>query len=74
MEELRILLAGSTPEDISEDELQRVARDQLRPVTQKYRSSLRGSGFEETVETTEQHYAISFEKTIDHSAVSPGDF
>ena len=65
MEELRTLLAGSATEDIAEDELQRVARDHLRPICQRYRSMLIAQRFEETVETTEQYYAISFLKSVD---------
>ena len=68
MEELRLLLAGSSTEDIAEDELQRVARDHLRPMVNKYRGALLSDGFEETVDTSEQHYAICFVKTLDLSS------
>jgi hypothetical protein len=67
MEELRTLLAGDTTEDIAEDELQRVARDHLRPMLNKYRSILIAKGFEETIDTTEEYYAISFIKSVDQS-------
>ena len=67
MEELRTLLAGSSNEDIAEDELQRVARDQLRPLFQKYRRPLLSQGFEEGVDTSEQHYAVSFVKSLNLS-------
>ena len=67
MEELRTLLAGDTAEDIAEDELQRVARDHLRPLFQKYRSALMANGFEETIDATEEYYAISFVKSVDLS-------
>jgi hypothetical protein len=67
MEELRILVAGSSNEDIAEDELQRVARDHLRPRFQKFRAPLLAQGFEEVVETTEHSYAVSFNKSVDLS-------
>jgi hypothetical protein len=65
MEELRTLLAGDTTEDIAEDELQRVARDHLRPLFKKYRSILIANGFEETIDATEEYYAIGFVKSVD---------
>ena len=67
MEELRTLLSGGTTEDIASDELQRVARDHLRPSFQKYRPKLSEKGFEETVDATEEYYAISFVKSVDLS-------
>jgi hypothetical protein len=67
MEELRTLVAGSSNEDIAEDELQRVARDHLRPQFQKYRAPFLARGFEEAVETTEHSYAVCFNKTVDLS-------
>ena len=67
MDELRTLLAGSTTEDIAEDELQRVARDHLRPMAQRYRSKLVTLGFQEGIEVTEEYYAMSFQKTMDLS-------
>ena len=67
MEELRTLLAGDTTEDIAEDELQRVARDHLRPLCHKYRPILINNGFEETIDVTEDYYAISFVKSVDLS-------
>ena len=64
MDELRTLLAGSTTEDIAEDELQRVARDHLRPSVQRYRSKLIALDFREGIEVTEEYYAMSFQKTL----------
>lgn len=67
MGELRTLLAGSTTEDIAEDELQRVAKDHLRPMAKRYRSRLVALGFQEGTEVTEEYYAMSFQKTMDFS-------
>jgi hypothetical protein len=67
MEELRTLVSGDSNEDIAEDELQRVAREHLRPRFQKFRPRLTAHGFEETVDTTAQYYAISFVKPLDLS-------
>lgn len=65
MQELRTLVSGPGNEDIAEDELQRVARDHLRPFSRKFGPGLRELGFEETVDTAAEHYAISFEKPVD---------
>jgi hypothetical protein len=67
MEELRNLVSGSGNEDIAEDELQRVARDHLRPLSRRYGPGLKELGYEEIVDTAEHHYAISFEKTLNLS-------
>ena len=64
MEELRTLLAESSTEDIAEDELQRVAKDHLRPMVQRYRPKLVALGFQEGKEVTEEYYAMSFQKTV----------
>tara|TARA_B100000315_G_scaffold258803_1_gene312242 strand:+ start:715 stop:1077 length:363 start_codon:yes stop_codon:yes gene_type:complete len=40
MEELCTLLSGNTTEDLSLDELQRVAKDHLRPSVRRYKSKL----------------------------------
>jgi len=65
MEELRTLLGGDTTEDIAEDELQRVARDHLRPVCNKFRSKLLAQGFEESLDAAKEYYAICFVKPLD---------
>lgn len=64
MEELRTLLSGSTAEDLSSDELQRVAKDHLRPSVRRYKSTLVEAGFEEGTEVEEAFMAITFEREI----------
>ena len=64
MEELRALLSGSTAEDLSTDELQRVAKDHLRPSVRRYKSKLVEAGFEEGTEVEETFMAITFEREI----------
>ena len=65
MDELRTLLSGSTPEDISSDELQRVAKDHLRPSMRRYKPKLIEAGFEEGIEVEEEFMAITYERPID---------
>jgi hypothetical protein len=65
LEELRGMISGNTTEDLSDDELQRAAREHLRPTVTRYRSALRTAGFEETVEATGDHYVIVFRKSFD---------
>ena len=65
MEELRTLLSGDTAEDLSPDELQRVAKDHLRPSVRRYKSKLLEAGFYEGTETEEEFMAITFERSID---------
>lgn len=64
MDELRTLVSGGATEDLSEDELQRVARDQLRPTVNVFKSTLKGDGFQETIDAGAGYYAIAFNKTI----------
>jgi hypothetical protein len=65
LEELRGMISGGTTEDLSSDELQRSAREHLRPIVAQYRGKLIAAGFEEEVEATEEHYAITFKKALD---------
>lgn len=65
MDELRVLVSGDATEDLSEDELQRVARDNLRPAVNVYKPFFLLKGFEEGVDTGEGYYAIAFTKKLD---------
>ena len=65
LQELRDMISGGTTEDLSEDELQRSAREHLRPIVTRYRGKLIGAGFEEEVEANDEHYAITFKKILD---------
>jgi hypothetical protein len=62
MSELRLLVSGSSNEDLGEDELQRVAREQLRPLHRRYQPLFAGAGFEEKVVVDADSYAIGFVK------------
>ena len=65
LDELRGMISGGTTEDLSDDELQRSAREHLRPIVNKYRGKLTAAGFEEAIEANEEYYAITFKKTLD---------
>ncbi len=64
LEELRTLISGDTTEDLSEDELCRVARQELRPLLDRYRWKFRQAGFEEGVESAHDQYAVVFTKPL----------
>ena len=65
LEEIRMLVSGDTTEDLSEDELCRVAREELRPRVDRYRRKFMQTGFEEGVESDGDQYAIVFTKSLD---------
>jgi len=44
LDELRGMISGGTTEDLSDDELQRSAREHLRPIVTKYRGKLIAAG------------------------------
>jgi len=67
MEEMRNLLTGGQTEDMADDELVRVARYHLKPIVDRYRAALLKQGFEEGIEATPDHYAITFQTRIDLS-------
>jgi hypothetical protein len=62
MSELRLLVSGSSNEDLGEDELQRVAREHLRPLHRRYQPLFAGAGFEEQVVVDADSYAMAFVK------------
>jgi len=62
MQELRLLVSGSGNEDLGEDELQRVAREQLRPVYRRYQPLFARAGFDEEVVVDAESYAIGYVK------------
>jgi hypothetical protein len=71
MQELRLMVSGSGNEDLGEDELQRVAREQLRPLCRRYQPLFAGAGFEEEVVVDAESYAIAFVKPP--AGLSPAD-
>ncbi|HUJ79418.1 MAG TPA: hypothetical protein VLY45_03770 [Nitrospiria bacterium] len=62
MEELRLLVSGSGNEDLGEDELQRVAREQVRPLVRRYQPIFAAAGFQEEVVVDAGSYAVAFVK------------
>jgi hypothetical protein len=64
LEEIRTLISDDTTEDLSEDELCRVAREELRPVVDRYRWEFRKAGFEEAIESDHNQYAIVFTRSL----------
>lgn len=62
MEELRLLVSGAGNEDLGEDELQRVAREQLRPLQRRYQPLFAAAGFQEDVLVDADSFAIVFVK------------
>jgi hypothetical protein len=67
MEEMRNLLTGDQTEDMADDELVRVARYHLKAIVDRYRAALLKQGFEEGIEATPDHYAITFQTHLDLS-------
>ncbi|MBI3811545.1 MAG: hypothetical protein HY283_05000 [Nitrospirae bacterium] len=68
MEEMRNLLTGDQTEDMADDELVRVARYHLKAIVDRYRAALLSQGFEEGIEATPDHYAITFQTRLDLSS------
>jgi hypothetical protein len=67
MEEMRNQLTGDQTEDMADDELVRVARYHLKPIVDRYRAALLKQGFEEGIDATPDHYAITFQTVLDLS-------
>lgn len=65
MEELRLLVSGTSNEDLGEDELQRVAREHVRPLVRRYQPAFTAAGFSEEVEVDAASYAVAFVKPVD---------
>jgi hypothetical protein len=64
MQELRLLVSGASNEDLGEDELQRVAREQLRPLCRRYQSRFAAAGFAEEAVVDAESYAVAFIKPV----------
>jgi hypothetical protein len=63
--EIMSLMSGGTPEDLGTDEVAKQAKYYLQPAVAKFRPALRGAGFEETTEMTEEYVATTFQKPVD---------
>lgn len=68
LEEIRTMISGDTTEDLSEDELCRVAREELRPVVDRHRRRFIQAGFEEGIESDHEQYSIVFTRTLTGAA------
>ena len=64
LDELRGMISGDATEDLSSDELQRVAKDSLRQTIGFRGRVLRQKGFQEEVQTTEGFYVMCYRKIL----------
>ena len=65
IDDIKTLMSEGTPEDLGTDEVAKQAKWYLQPAVAKFRPALRGAGFEETSEMTEEYVATTFQKTVD---------
>ena len=65
IDEIKLLMSEGTPEDLGTDEVAKQAKYYLQPAVAKFRPALRGAGFEESTEMTEDYVATTFQKTVD---------
>ena len=64
LEEVRMMISGDTTEDLSEDELCRVAREELRPFIRRHQPQLLRADFQEKVVSDQAMYAVTFTKPL----------
>jgi len=64
LEEVRMMISGDTTEDLSEDELCRVAREELRPFIRRHQSQLIQADFQEGVVSDQAMYAVTFTRSL----------
>lgn len=65
MDDIKSLLSDGTPEELGTDELAKQAKYYLQPEVAKFRQTLRGAGFEEVTEMTDQYVAVLFQRPVD---------
>jgi hypothetical protein len=65
IDEIKLLMSEGTPEDLGTDEVAKQAKYYLQPAVAKFRPVLRGAGFEESTEMTEEYVATTFQKVVD---------
>src|SRR5437660_5383996 len=65
IDEIKLLMSEGTPEDLGTDEVAKQAKYYLQPAVAKFRPRLRGAGFEENTEMTEDYVATTFQKMVD---------
>ena len=66
LDDVKSLMSEGTPEDLGTDEVAKQAKYYLQPAVAKFRPALRGAGFEETSEMTEEYVATTFRKAMDY--------
>ena len=66
LDDVKSLMSEGTPEDLGTDEVAKQAKYYLQPAVAKFRPALRGAGFEETSEMTEEYVATTFHKAMDY--------
>ena len=64
IDEIKLLMSEGTPEDLGTDEVAKQAKYYLQPAVNKFRPALRGAGFEESAEMTEEYVATTFQKAV----------
>ena len=69
LDELRGMISGDATEDLSSDELQRVAKDSLRQTIGFRGRVLRQQGFQEEVQATEGYFVMCYRKILTDKGV-----
>ncbi len=65
MDDIKTLMSEGTPEDLGTDEVAKQAKYYLQHAVSKFRPALRGAGFDESSEMTEEYVATTFQKLVD---------
>ena len=65
IDDIKTLMSEGTPEDLGTDEVAKQAKYYLQHAVSKFRPALRGAGFEESSEMTDEYVATTFQKQFD---------
>jgi hypothetical protein len=65
LDDLRGMISGGATEDLSSDELQRVARDSLRQTIGPRAMALRRVGYEEKIQATDEYFILCYQKILE---------
>jgi hypothetical protein len=65
IDDVKALMSEGTSEDLGTDEVAKQAKYYLQPAVAKFRPALRGAGFEESSEMTEEYVATTFQRAVD---------
>src|SRR5881296_3525724 len=60
IDDIKTLMSEGTPEDLGTDEVAKQAKYYLQHAVSKFRPALRGAGFEESSEMTDEYVATTF--------------